>query len=60
MVMTKAISSDNDIHLLSNVAKIMVGNLPINTYSTFQNNSCDNISKCNMGYYMLIPTWAPR
>ncbi len=31
------------------------GDLPLNMCFAFQNNSYNNISKCVMGYYPLIP-----
>jgi hypothetical protein len=52
----EAIYGDKDIHLLLGVAREKVGDFPPNMCSIFQNNSCDNISKCVMGYCMLIPT----
>ncbi len=50
----KAIFDDKDIHSLLGVAKEKVEDLPLNMYSTFQNNSCDSISKCIVGYCTLI------
>jgi len=50
----KAISSDKDIHSLSNVAREKVENLIVNMCSTIRNNNYDNIPKCIGGYYMLI------
>jgi len=56
----QVIFGDKDIHLLLNVAREKVGDLPLDMCSTLQNNSYDNISKCIMGYYMFIPTRAPN
>ncbi len=44
------ISGDKDIPSSSSVVREKVGDLLLNMCSTFQNNSCDNISKCIMGY----------
>ncbi len=52
---TKINSSNKNIHSLSSVSKEKVGDLPLNMCSTFQNNSCNNISKCIMGYCTLTP-----
>jgi hypothetical protein len=38
----------------------MVGDLPLNMCSILQSNSYNNISKCIMGYYMLIPSAVPK
>jgi hypothetical protein len=51
---------DKDIHLLSNVAREKVGDLPLNMCSILQSNSYDNIPKCIVGYYTFIPTGAPK
>ncbi len=51
----KVVFCDKDIHSLSIVMKEKVGDLPLNTCSTFQNNSYDNMSKCIMGYCILTP-----
>jgi hypothetical protein len=48
----EVVYSDNDIQSTSNVAREKVGDLPLNMCSIFQNNSCNNISKCIMNYYM--------
>jgi len=55
----KVISSDKDIHSSSGVAREKVGDL-VNMSSIFQNNSCDNILKCIMGYFMFTPIRAPK
>jgi hypothetical protein len=47
---SEAISDDKDIHLSSNVVKEKVGGLPLNMCSILQNNNCDNILNCIMGY----------
>jgi hypothetical protein len=54
----KVVSGDKDIHSSSGVVRDKVGDLLLNMCSTFQNNSCDNIPKCIMGYYTFIPTGA--
>jgi hypothetical protein len=41
----EVISNDKDIHSLSSLAKEKVRDLFLNMCSTFQNNSCNNISK---------------
>jgi hypothetical protein len=51
----EVVFGDKDIHLLLGVAKEKVGDLPLNMCSTLQNNSCNNIPKCVMGYCILIP-----
>jgi hypothetical protein len=56
----KPISNDKNIHLLSGMAREKVEDLPLNMCSTFQNNSCDSISKCIMGYCMLIHVGASK
>ncbi len=50
----EVVSSDKDIHLLSNVAREKVGDIFLNMCSTFESNSCDIISKCIVGYCTLI------
>jgi hypothetical protein len=52
------VSNDKDMHLLLGVAREKVGNLPLNMCYTFENNNCNNISKCIMGYYTFTPTRA--
>jgi hypothetical protein len=54
----EAIYANNDILLSLNVAREKVGDLLLNMCSTFQNNSYNNITKCIVGYYTFIPTWA--
>jgi hypothetical protein len=56
----EVVSNDKDIHSLSSVMGEKVGNLPLNMCSILQNNNCDSIPKCIMGYYMLILTRAPK
>jgi hypothetical protein len=56
----KVVSSDNDIHLSSNVTKEKVGDLPLNMCSILQNNSYDSIPKCVMGCCTLTPIGAPK
>jgi hypothetical protein len=51
----EAISSDKDIHSLLGVAKEKVEDLPLNMCSTFQSNSCENISKFVAGCCTFIP-----
>jgi hypothetical protein len=51
----KTIFDVKDIHLLG-VTRKKVKNVSVNMCFTFQNNRCNNISKCNMGCcYMFIP-----
>jgi hypothetical protein len=45
---------------LSGVTKEKARDLPVNMCSILQNNSCDNIPKCIMGYYTFIPIEAPK
>jgi uncharacterized hydantoinase/oxoprolinase family protein len=52
------VSSDKDIHSLSSVVREKVGDLLLNMCFTFQSNNCNNISKCVMGYCMIIPAGA--
>jgi hypothetical protein len=47
------ITGDKNIHSFLSVVREKVGNLPLNICSTLQSNSCDNISKCIMGYCTL-------
>jgi len=47
----KAIFNDKNIHLSINEAKEKVGDLPLNMCSILQNNNCNSILKCVMGYY---------
>ncbi len=54
----KVVLDDKDIHSLSSVMKVKVGDLPLNMCSIFQNNSCNNILKCIVGYCTFIPTRA--
>jgi hypothetical protein len=56
----KIVFSDKDIHSSLGVVKEKVEDLPLNMCSTFQNNSCKNISKCIVGCYMFIPSWASK
>jgi hypothetical protein len=51
----EAVFNNKNIHSLSGVAKEKGGNLPLNMCSAFQNNSCNNIPKCVVGYYTFIP-----
>jgi len=55
----KTFSDDKDIHSSLGVAKETVKDL-LNMFSTLQNNSCNNISKCILGYYMFTLTMAPK
>jgi len=50
----------NNIHLLSNVVREKVGNLPLNMCSTFQSNGSNNISKCVVGWCMFTTIKAPK
>jgi hypothetical protein len=52
----EVVFGDKEIHSLLGVAKEKVGNLPLNMCSTLQNNSCNNIPKCVMGYCIFILT----
>jgi hypothetical protein len=54
----ESISSNKNIHSLSDVARGKVENLLLNMCYVFQNNSCNNIPKYVVGYYMLTPTEA--
>jgi hypothetical protein len=54
----EAISSDKDIHLSFGVGKEKVEDLPLNMCFTFQSNNYDNILKCVVGCYTLVPTGA--
>jgi len=56
----EVVSCNKDIHLSLGVAKEKVGGLPLNTCSTFQNNSCDSILKCVVGCYMFTLTGASK
>ncbi len=56
----KVISKDKDIHLLSGVVREKVGDLLLNMCSIPPSNSYKSILKCIMGYYMFIPTKAPK
>jgi hypothetical protein len=51
----EAIFGNKNILLSSSVARQKVGDLLLNMCSTFQNNSCNRILKCVVGYYMLTP-----
>jgi len=51
----EAIFGNKNIHLSSIVVKEKVGDLPLNMCSTLQNNSCNNIPKCVVGYYTFTP-----
>jgi hypothetical protein len=52
----EVVYDDKDIHPSSSVVKEKVGDLPLNMCSILQNNSCNSILKCIMGYCMFIPT----
>jgi hypothetical protein len=52
---SKIVYGDKDIHSSLSVVREKVEDLPLNICSILQNNSCDSISKCIMGYYMVIP-----
>ncbi len=56
----ETISNNKNIHLSSDVAKEKVGDLLLNTCFTLQNNSCNNIPKCVVGYCMLTPIGASK
>jgi len=56
----EAISSDNDIHLLSNRVREKVGDLSLNMCSTFQINNYDNIPKCIRGVLYVHSYRAPK
>jgi len=51
----EALFGDKDIHSLLSVVREKVRDLPLNMCFTFQSNSYNNILKCVMGYYTLIP-----
>jgi hypothetical protein len=55
---TEAVSSNKNIHSSSSVTREKVGDLPLNMCSVLESNSYNNISKCVVGYYTLIPTGA--
>jgi hypothetical protein len=55
---SEVVFNDEDVHSSSSVAKEKVRGLLLNMCSTFQNNNSNNIPKCVMGYYTLIPTRA--
>ncbi len=55
----KVIYGDKDIHSSLGVAREKVGDL-MNMSSIFQNNSCDSILKCIMGYCMFTRIGAPK
>jgi hypothetical protein len=46
----EAIYGDKDIHSSSSVVREKVGDLLLNMCFTFQNNNCNNISKCIVSY----------
>jgi hypothetical protein len=54
----EAVFGNKNIHLLSGVAKEKVGDFPLNMCSTFQSNSCNNISKCVVACCMFTPIGA--
>jgi hypothetical protein len=56
----EAIVHNKNIHSSLGVVREKVGNLPLNMCSTLQNNSCNNIPKCVMGYFTLTPTRASK
>jgi hypothetical protein len=61
----KTILGDNNMHLSSNMTMEKVGDLLSNMCFTLQNNSlqnnsCNNIPKCVVGYCTLNPTRAPK
>jgi len=56
----KVVSNDKDIHSSSGVMREKVGNLPLNMWSTFKNNSCNSIPKCIMGHCMFTLVKAPK
>jgi uncharacterized protein (UPF0297 family) len=60
MIGPKVVFGDKDIHSSSSVVKEKVGNLLVNMCSTLQSNSYNNIPKRIVGYYMFIPTRAPK
>jgi hypothetical protein len=57
---SKARFGDNDIHSSLDVMREKVRNLPLNMWSIFQSNTCNNISKCVMGWCTFIPTRTPK
>jgi hypothetical protein len=57
---TETISSNKNIHLLSDVTREKVRDLPLNMCSIFKNNIYNNILKCVMGCYTFTPTWASK
>ncbi len=56
----KTIYGDKDIHSSSNVTREKVVDLLLNVCSTFQNNSCNIILKCVVGFYTFTFTRAPK
>jgi hypothetical protein len=57
---SEAISNNKDIHSSLGTTREKVGYLPLNMCSTLQNNNCDNISKCIVGYCTFILEKAPK
>jgi hypothetical protein len=57
---SKAVFGDKDIHSSASVAKEKVGDLLVNMCSTLQSNSYDSTPKRIVGYFMFIPTKAPK
>jgi hypothetical protein len=57
---SKVVSSDKDIHSSLGVARKKVGDFPLSMCSILQNNSCNSILKCIVGYCMFTLLKAPK
>ncbi len=57
---TEIVVGNKNIHSLSNVVRKKVKDLFLNMCFVFQNNNYNNISKCVVGCYTLIPIRAPK
>jgi hypothetical protein len=55
---SKVVYDNKDIHSSLSVVREKVGDFFLNMCSTLQNNNCDTILKCIMGYYKFIFTSA--
>jgi hypothetical protein len=56
----EVVSSNKNIHSLSDVVREKVGDLLLNMCSILQNNKCNSIPKCVVSCYTFILTGASK